>query len=398
MQDRGRIPELDGLRGIAIGLILFYHYLYLIAQIRLASTLSYLFVPGRFGWSGVDLFFVLSGFLIGGILLDAREASNLYRVFYVRRFFRIIPAYSVLLICYLFLSFLVPLNRSLGLVVENRLPIFPYFFFLQNFWMGAHNTLGGNALGITWSLAIEEQFYLTLPMLIRLVPPRRLVTFLLTGIGLAEVIRLLLCVLLPANGTFYAVLMPCRADALLLGVLGAYAVREPSWLRWLERNRHRIWLPIAILATGIGVMAKLIPRTGFVLMAAGGYTLIALFFLCVLLYGLLIPESWLSRCLRWKWLRSLGIIAYGTYLFHDLVLGTFFALFRSSPPRIASLGDLLLTISALVVTILACSLSWRFFEKPLVRLGHRWGYIFEPSKAEELAPISAKKTELADAC
>src|SRR4029077_5360485 len=88
-----RIPELDGIRGIAIGMVIFYHYFTFPATARVGSFLWYALLPGRLGWSGVELFFVLSGFLIGGILLDEREASNYFRVFYTRRFFRIVPIY-----------------------------------------------------------------------------------------------------------------------------------------------------------------------------------------------------------------------------------------------------------------------------------------------------------------
>src|SRR6266446_8851176 len=91
----GRIPELDGIRGIAIGMVLIAHFFLVVS--RPGSGLAYALVPLRLDWSGVDLFFVLSGFLIGGILLDARESSNYFRVFYTRRFFRIVPLYAVLL-------------------------------------------------------------------------------------------------------------------------------------------------------------------------------------------------------------------------------------------------------------------------------------------------------------
>jgi peptidoglycan/LPS O-acetylase OafA/YrhL len=385
VQNRKRIPELDGLRGIAIGLVLFYHYFFLITQLRPGSVLSYLFAPGRIGWSGVDLFFVLSGFLIGGILLDARGASNFYTVFYARRFFRIVPAYLLLLVSYLFLARLAVGHASLGPLVENPLPITPYFLFLQNFWMGAHNTFGGNTLGITWSLAIEEQFYLTLPLVIRLVPPRRLAAVLLTGIGMAEVFRILIWLLLPTNGVLSAVLMPCRADALLLGVLGSYALREPSWRNWLEGHRKSVCIVLCLLAGGVGAMVKLLPRTGYILMAAGGFTLIAAFFLCLLLYAMIASDSWLSRFLRLRWLRSLGIVAYGTYLFHDLILGLFFVFFRSGKPRISSWQDLLLTLAALVTTMVICSVSWEFFERRLVRIGHRWNYSVESTEGAGLA-------------
>src|SRR6266851_1125269 len=100
----GRIPELDGIRGIAIGMVLIAHHFEVVS--RPGSTLAYALVPLRLTWSGVDLFFVLSGFLIGGILLDARESSNYFRVFYTRRFFRIIPIYAVLLVSVGFVRYL----------------------------------------------------------------------------------------------------------------------------------------------------------------------------------------------------------------------------------------------------------------------------------------------------
>src|SRR6266436_7858410 len=138
----GRVPELDGIRGIAIGMVLVGHFFMIVS--RPGSLLAYALVPLRLMWSGVDLFFVLSGFLIGGILLDARDSSNFFRVFYLRRFFRIIPAYLLLLTAYLLLNALVTGHsaRTLALVTQNGLPIGPYFLFLQNFCMGAHNTLG----------------------------------------------------------------------------------------------------------------------------------------------------------------------------------------------------------------------------------------------------------------
>jgi peptidoglycan/LPS O-acetylase OafA/YrhL len=93
----GRVPELDGLRGIAIGMILVFHYFLLQFVVVPGTPAAYALAMGRLAWSGVDLFFVLSGFLIGGILLDVRDSSNYFQVFYTRRFFRIVPVYCVLL-------------------------------------------------------------------------------------------------------------------------------------------------------------------------------------------------------------------------------------------------------------------------------------------------------------
>jgi peptidoglycan/LPS O-acetylase OafA/YrhL len=259
--------------------------------------------------------------------------------------------------------------------------------------MGARNTLGGNTLGITWSLAIEEQFYLTLPLVIRFAPRRLLVWVLPAGIGAAEILRVLFWYLLPHNYTFSGVLMPCRADALLLGVLGAYAFREPAYRKWLEGNRRLVGYVLLFLALGVAVMARLLGRAGFSLITLGGYSWLAVFFLSMLLYSLLVPESLISRCLRWRWLRALGVIAYGTYLSHEFILNFLFALFRSGAPRISSLGDALLTLAALAATFVVCSLSWNYFERPLVRFSHHWQYQSNGERAAGTSPSSIQKVD-----
>src|SRR4051794_33765891 len=103
-QPKGRVLELDGIRGTAILLVLYWHLVVCTVNPTQGSALYYLMALSRLTWSGVDLFFVLSGFLIGGILLDGRESSNYFKVFYVRRFYRILPLYFVVLCVYWILS------------------------------------------------------------------------------------------------------------------------------------------------------------------------------------------------------------------------------------------------------------------------------------------------------
>ena len=124
----GRLPELDGLRAIAIILVLSFHVL-------LSAPIGCLRWMGEKGWVGVDVFFVLSGFLIGGILLDHRAASNYYRVFYLRRFLRIVPLYAVLVLPGLVVLTL-GLQRHLGghsLAAGSALSVWLCVFFVQNF-------------------------------------------------------------------------------------------------------------------------------------------------------------------------------------------------------------------------------------------------------------------------
>ena len=365
-----RIPELDGIRGVAIAMILITHCFDIVS--RPGSPLAYALVPLRLNWTGVDLFFVLSGFLIGGILLDARESSNYFRLFYTRRFFRIVPIYSVLL-----LSVALAMHLShAGIIGKEEifygpLPWLYFPFFLQNIGFSMHNAFGIFPLGVTWSLAVEEQFYLTLPLAIRFLSRRALVRFILFAIVCAPLLRTFFFHRFPGDPYTWYTLTPCRADSLLLGVLGAIALREPRWRAWLL-GKHLLLSAIAILLLGAAYLGWRAPSPRDTLMATAGFTWLALTYLSILLYALLYRESWLSHCLRWSWLRGLGAISYGAYLFHEFFLGMTYG----RTPWVRSWHDVGLSVFALVLTISFCRLSWVYFEKPLVKIGHRASYEF----------------------
>src|SRR6266581_3557721 len=138
MSDRipqGRIPELDDLRGIAILLVFLLHYISDCAGGNFGSVLYRFRAAFRMGWSGVDLFFVLSGFLIGGILMSVRDSPSYFRTFYLRRVHRIFPIYYVWISLYPLASFLflrwssAPIQVDLGLI--HRLPL--YYVLAQTF-------------------------------------------------------------------------------------------------------------------------------------------------------------------------------------------------------------------------------------------------------------------------
>ena len=155
-----RVPELDGLRGFAILLVISIHYFYNPGP-NLPRGLHYLQSFFALGWTGVDLFFVLSGFLIGGILLDVRASPDYFKTFYIRRFFRIVPLYYLWLFCLIALvflghSFFPSQTQSTQPAIDWQ--IWAHFLFLQNLWSNHYSTLAGWWLAVTWSLAIEEQF------------------------------------------------------------------------------------------------------------------------------------------------------------------------------------------------------------------------------------------------
>jgi peptidoglycan/LPS O-acetylase OafA/YrhL len=353
-----RIPELDGLRGVAIALVIVWHYFAAPLEATPGSALAYLQAAGRLTWSGVDLFFVLSGFLIGGILLDSRESAEYFRCFYTRRFFRIVPIYAVVLCAAFAYIARSAIQEAPGLQVQ---PWYTYPLFIQNFWMAAANSLG--FLGITWSLAIEEQFYLTLPSIIRFAK-RGLPYIVATGIALAPFLRVLIFSTSRGNWVAPYVVTPCRADALLLGVAAAMLIRNESCHGWLTDNQYALQGMMIILAAGAAAFT-LHPRwIRGMQMNSVGYTGLALLYVMVLLLAVTQPKSWLGAVLRFKPLRGLGSIAYAVYLLHEL----FFAALKYSFPQlplatIASIG--------LGATFTLAALSWRYFEKPLIDFSHR---------------------------
>src|SRR5262249_23229097 len=178
-----RITELDGLRGLAILFVLVYHY----ANFDVAphSLFYYLSLPQRLTWTGVDLFFVLSGFLIGGILIDQRESSQYFFPFYLRRFHRIFPIYYIF-IASLFIRTMVWPRWALS---ASAMPLWPYPFFLQTLLSPVVMTFGPAWSGATWSLAIEEQFYLLLPLAVRRLSAKSLLRFVVVCVLAAPIVR-----------------------------------------------------------------------------------------------------------------------------------------------------------------------------------------------------------------
>jgi peptidoglycan/LPS O-acetylase OafA/YrhL len=384
-----RIPELDGLRGIAIGMVVIWHYFEATTSAHPATLLYYARILGRLSWTGVDLFFVLSGFLIGGILLDARTAKNYFQVFYTRRVFRIFPVYFALLL-------VLPDLAAFGMwthhgdfswALGSSPPWYAYWTFTQNFWMARAGNLGGFCLWMTWSLAVEEQFYLTLPLFLRVMPTRSFVNCMLVGICAAPVVRMTLRLFWPNNWVPGYVLMLCRADALLLGVLAAGLIRDVRWRERIQRSKLAFPILLPVFSAGIVFLNLKSSSPESPLMGKVGYTWMALSYTLFLIYALTRPDSLMSRALRSKWLGWLGLIAYGTYLFHQPIQWLLFSYFWGGPPAITNSYTLFTTLAALLLTFLVARLSWRFFESPLIRLGHRSDYQFAESteKPESLS-------------
>jgi peptidoglycan/LPS O-acetylase OafA/YrhL len=366
-----RIPALDGLRGIAILLVLMGHAIF---QMETSSKfLSRLLDLGHLSWSGVDLFFVLSGFLIGGILLDARESPHYFRTFYVRRAYRIFPLYAALTTVFLIhhLPFhFIPGN--LGNFSPLAIPWASYATLTQNFWMVKIGWFGPAAMGVTWSLAVEEQFYLTVPLVIRKVPRNLLVFVMIAVVAAAPLLRIWLLHDLRHGDLACYVLMPCRADALCLGVLAALLVRNKRGWNLLLTNRTALYGITAVLLAGVVFMI----HKGYVVNTAPpvntvGYSWLALFYTFCLLIAVS-SRGTAQRLLCQRWLIGLGTIAYCTYLLHVPLVQVGRRLLEPRfSEQTAWLSGGMLGIAA---TLGIASISWRFFEKPLLRRGHKYKY------------------------
>jgi peptidoglycan/LPS O-acetylase OafA/YrhL len=322
-------------------------------------------------WSGVDLFFVLSGLLIGGILIDNRERPSYFRSFYARRFCRIFPLYYAFLALY-FVAARLP-SATAGprwsWLLEDPLPFWSYATFLQNYAMAAAGRFGAQFAAVTWSLAIEEQFYLLLPLFVRLIPPRRLGWAL--GALIASAVGLRAIVHAASGGSWVVnyVLLPSRMDTLLLGVGLAVLVRSPA-IEWLAPRRR--WLTVLLVAEGLLLLPlRTIPVEA---LALWGYTALAAFYATLVLRVRLGAGEWWGAVFRSRPLVYLGTVSYGLYLVHQVASGALHGAFFGRPPRITTLAEGAVTLLALALTLLVCELSWRFFERPIVEWGRRFRY------------------------
>jgi peptidoglycan/LPS O-acetylase OafA/YrhL len=359
-----RLSQLDGIRGIAILLVVVWHYLP--CQVESQQRAVQVAMRAlRLTWSGVDLFFVLSGFLIAGILLDNRDASNYYRVFYRRRVCRIFPLYFLVLGLFVCLS-----ATSLGTdyrfawLFANPMPLWSYATFSQNILMGINGNFGANWLAMTWSLAVEEQFYLVIPLLVAILPRRGLLYLFLIAIAAAPILRATL------PGFWAFVNTPWRADSLLSGACLAVLVRWGPFLAFVRRHAQLVFGLFVLFLAGAAVITW---RSPHVIAPLKGLWLAALYSLFVLL-AVALPEGRISRSLSNPLLVWFGTLSYGIYMFHQAVAGLLYGFIRGSGPTIKTPTDVGITALAFVVTLAIASLSYYAFERPILRYGHRLIY------------------------
>ncbi len=357
---------------MAVSMVVLYHY---------ELTLS---LPGgffascvrgffRMGAHGVDLFFVLSGLLIGGILVDHCVSPRYFEAFYMRRFHRILPLYYLWLAVYFILAAIVfpRLPAPIGSVWLGWRPVLIYAVFLQNALPKVLNGLPAAWLGPLWSLAVEEQFYLAIPLAVRFLPRRRLVQLLGVTVLLSPVLRMAFVRIRP-GGQFNAT--PLRADALAMGVLLALALRDRAWAQRIRNNVNWLYAIIFALLTMTLGFASGIANRSFPFAAAGEFTCVSALFSSAILLALMHPEGWWASCCKISWLCKLGGISYCVYVIHLAVI----TWCESATASLGFAPSLRVEIVNLLIsgtfTWAVAAISWRLLEMPMVLRGHRYQY------------------------
>ena len=366
----GRIPEVDGLRGLAISLVLVYHYIGSIGAPRFPAWQAVTKSIGLF-WSGVDLFFVLSGFLICGILTDSVRSASYFTTFYMRRVHRIFPLYFGWLALFVLGVYFRVDHGWTHHPFDARVPLWMYPVFLQN---NAPLLLNADLplwMAMSWSLALEEQFYLFLPALVRFLRARALAIVSIAVIVLSPLYRLVLVTsLAPLNpGWLFATMS--RLDGLAMGVGVALLVRHrPSW-EFVGAHRRALGLCVLALFGGLTVLTYGDPR--LVTMALCGFTAVSAFYALLLLVCLTDASPRLSRSLTNRVLLHMGKISYAVYIVHqgahvlvdEVVSQTGMLGSHSHIVRLA-----VVTVSSLAATILLAESSWHIVESRLIRRAH----------------------------
>jgi peptidoglycan/LPS O-acetylase OafA/YrhL len=352
-----RIKELDGLRAIAAVIVILWHYVGIPDGPE--HWLWNVFYLGHFG---VDLFFILSGFLITTLLLENREASCYFSSFYGRRAFRIWPIYYLMVL----LCGIGWLSGKSPALFDGAVPGWTYLFGVQNIWMARLQSYGAYWLAGTWSLAIEEQFYLLFPLLVRFIPAAILPKILVAIIIICPLGRLLDSFTPDEFG--YYVLPQFRADSLAIGALIAWWRLRASVDSDQRNDVDRI-VKLALVVSAAMLPLICLAGTKTFHAAAWQHTLAGVFFGSAVFVVLQIQGAWYLAPLRSRVARHLANWSYCSYMIHHWVAFLIFQELRVNRTMMTATGAST-TALALVATFGLCALSYRFFERPLLQSAH----------------------------
>lgn len=359
------LPPLDGLRGIAVLAVMLYH---------LAIPMSGGRIAFEGGFLGVDIFFVLSGFLITSLLLQEWNGSGTIdmRRFYLRRALRLLPAV-------LFLLITLAIGLAIAALISERahneasdgLKNIPSALFYFANWVEAFRLWDMGLIRMTWSLSIEEQFYLLWPFALRLLLKRGIGPKTLLGLtlGLALASSLWRIALTQSGASWERVYFgsDTRADAILIGCsLGVIATS--GWLP--SSDTARAWVQRLALFGGLGIGAATLVGPG-AFYFRGGLTVVALATATIIAHFLLSPKSWIAHLLSITPLIWVGKRSYGLYLWHAMLflgIRTYLSPAVFGAENVDESGfNLISRVFAIVVSFAVAALSYTWIEQPFLR-------------------------------
>lgn len=367
--EAARIPSLDGLRSLVL-LILFIHFVLNPARGWDGWSRSAFMAAGYLAVTALDVFFVLSGFLITGILLNTKHSETYFRSFYLRRLVRILPLYYGFLVVYLIVIPKFAPWDSQALVLTPWQQSY-YWAYFVNIAYALHWQLAAFT-GHLWTLSIEEQFYLAWPVVVWLCNPSLLKRVCVACLVMAPLVRLAVSVVFPDTALFYTFTF-ARMDGLAMGALIAVFWHDRRNVTGFVAGIRKGAVGAAGVALAIIVVGlkdpSLVLEPGF---QAASYLTVSVYCAAGVVVATLCVEQerlWHRIVRSWP-LRQIGIYSYAIYVLHNPLS---YVLHQSGvlerPPVGATIGSALWYFLVMtVVTVAVSALSWHLFEKPLLRL------------------------------
>lgn len=350
---KGHIPALDGVRGCAIVLVLIFHCLK-------TSILPFSLISG-IGWVGVNLFFVLSGFLITGILIDTKGGKNNIITFYLKRVLRIFPLYYLALFIF-FIVLLIPGIEDINSYLDSRYldDIFYFLTYTQNIRFAFKGWGVTDILNHFWSLAIEEQFYLFWPFVIMIAKNNKIILISIVFVLTSLIIRNIY----PENPYSYVFTL-ARFDALAIGSISAILIRKNIPLL----NKYLLYTFIITLAilTFVILLTQSVSLSN-VHFVKYGYTLFDILFASsiILIFDTKRIGTITSHFFNARFLRFLGKYSYGIYVYHWLLYRGLYTFLEAK----FSLAKIYI-FPFLAVVILTSVLSYHLYEKRFLKYKSR---------------------------
>ena len=372
-------PAIDGLRGFAVLLVIWFHASIFAHEVNPAAYTGFLRFYYNFtvlGSTGVDLFFILSGFLITGILIDTAYEKGIFKNFYIRRALRIFPLY------YLCLALFTVVCLASGKDIFSDMSWLTHLFYLQN-WSVLYNFDSYMYLNHTWSLAVEEQFYLLWPFLFLAVYKRSM-----------KMTIVMCLVLILSSGILRSVFYHqdfqklsysatiCRLDGLILGALLAVLCKNyKAYMR-----KHIDVFLYCMVVTSLVVVVMAISSADYNafhgLLISLGLVVCNIFYACLLvcifLGGM---RSGICALFRNKYLQGIGRVSYGVYIVHVpvmIVIGYYMVSYEMT----YWWNHILLLIGGSVVSVILALLSYKFFESPILRLKSKYAPLTMTEKSK----------------